>query len=57
MSQQEELVQFLSESAQEATVGGRHAEAEELLTLRARVVARQFSLSQLQLPLETRAAA
>jgi hypothetical protein len=57
MSQQQDLVHFLSESAQEAAVGGRHDEAEELLTLRARVLARQFNLSQLQLPLETKEAA
>ena len=57
MSQNQDLVRFLSESAQEAAVGGRQNEAEELLALRARVVARQFNLSQLKLPLEAREAA
>ncbi len=50
------LVQFLTESAKEAAFSGRHAEAEELLLLRVRLVARQFDLNQLALPLEKKAA-
>ena len=50
------LVQFLTESAKEAAFNGRQAEAEELLLLRVRLVARQFDLAQLDLPLEKKAA-
>jgi hypothetical protein len=57
MGQNQDLVRFLSESAQEAARDNRHEEAEELLTLRARMITRQFNLSQLQLPLESKEAA
>ena len=57
MSQHQELVRFLAESAHEAAANGQRDEAEELLALRARVIARQFNLSQLQLPLDVKAAA
>jgi hypothetical protein len=53
----QDLIRFLTESLQEAAVAGRHDEAEELIALRSRVLARQFSRSQLQLPLDVRKAA
>jgi hypothetical protein len=53
----DDLIRFLTDSAQEAATANRHSEAEELLSLRARLLARQFAVSQLQLPLEAKKAA
>lgn len=57
MSQHQDLVRFLFDCAQEAAADGRRDEAEELITLRARVIARRFDAGQLELPLNAKAAA
>ena len=52
-----DLVSFLTESAKEALIAFHHDEAEELIALRDRMVARAFDLNQLTLPLELKQAA
>lgn len=57
MTDHTDLVAFLTETAKDAIVASRHDEAEELLVLRDRLVARAFERNQLTLPLELKQAA
>ncbi len=57
MTDHTNLVAFLTDSAKEAVVAFRHDEAEELIALRDRLVARAFDRNQLKLPLELKQAA
>ena len=52
-----DLVSFLTDSAKDAVGAFRHQEAEELIALRDRLVARVFNRNQLTLPLELKQAA
>lgn len=57
MTDHTNLVAFLTDSAKEAIIAFRTDEAEELIALRDRLVARAFNRNQLKLPLELKQAA